>query len=759
MPRRLSSAPFAAVLAAVAQLTPAREGVAQEGTPVVAPPARATASSPARTARRAGAGYALPAASVTRVTARLRLDGVLDEPFWATADSITEFRTREPSEGGVPSERTVVRVVATADGLAVGWWCYDGEPQLIRRTQMRRDAELRSDDYVSLGVDGLFDQRSGFYFRTNANGALWDGEHVNSEQGNEEWDGVWDARARVTADGWVAEMLIPWATLRYRRDGDVWGMNFRRFIRRKNEELLWSAWKRTEGIRFLEAEGEVDGFRDLPPRARMELRPYALGEARLPERAVVGRIGVDRPSVPGVQVGSVGLDVKLPVSSGLTLDVTANPDFAQAEVDRQVVNLTRFPLFFPEQRPFFTEGASIFEFGARQQTQLFYSRRIGLGADGTPVDIPGGVRLQGRAGRQQLGLIAARTGDGEWATDVVARVRRDVLGRGYVGAMATLSDKAATPGSVAGGVDLSLPYRVFGDQNFVVLANAAWSRDSAGAPAGGHYRVVLDYPNDRMDLVARYDRVERDFRPALGFVQQRGIHRLGGNLQITPRPRHGPIRRYEFNALGYNVVWSDAGRLDNASFTVRPFGAQFHTGDRVELNLARRFDRPEREFGIFPGVRVAPAPYAWTRVEARYVGTAARWWSVDANAGTGGFYAGRSTDANLGLRLRLEPHVLFTVDGGVTRADLGTGAFTARTARLRGDYAASPRLNATLFAQYDNQSQRVSVNTRVRWTRRPGSDLYVVYTSGWATGLEEGIQWARPVRGGLVVKYVQFLRY
>jgi hypothetical protein len=730
---------------------------AQNANPAPAP-VGATTTGTVRVARRVAGSYPLPASSVTRTESRLVLDGALDEPFWASADSITDFRTKEPTEGGTPSERTVVRVVATPDGLAVGWWCYDREPRLIRRTQMRRDAELRSDDYVSLGIDGLYDQRSAFYFRTNSNGALWDGEHVNSEQGNEEWDGVWDARARVTADGWVAEMLIPWATLRYRRDGEPWGMNFRRFIRRRNEEILWSGWKRTEGIRFLEAEGEVDGFRDLPPRARLEMRPYALGEARFTERAF-GAGGVERVTANALQVGNAGLDLKLPVTGTLTLDATVNPDFAQAEVDRQIVNLTRFPLFFPEQRPFFTEGASIFEYGARQQTQLFYSRRIGLGAGGTPIDIPGGLRLQGRAGRQQVGLIAARTGDGEWATDVVGRVRRDVLGRGYVGAMATLSDKSGRPGSLAGGVDVNLPYRVFGDQNFVVLANAAWSRDSVGASTGGHYRVVLDYPNDRMDLVARYDRVDRAFRPALGFVQQRGIHRLGGNLAITPRPKGGPIRRFEFNALGYNVVWRDDGPLDNASFTVRPFGAQFQTGDRVEVNLSRRFDRPDTDFGIFPGVRVPSGTYVWNRAELRYVGTAARWWSVDGNASTGTFYDGRSTDASLGVRFRLEPHVLLTVDGSTTQADLAAGSFTARTVRLRGDYAANPRLNATLFAQYDNQSERLSVNARVRWTRRPGSDLYVVYTSGWATDLEDGMRWRAPVRGGLVMKYVQFLRY
>ncbi|MCC6241431.1 MAG: carbohydrate binding family 9 domain-containing protein, partial [Gemmatimonadaceae bacterium] len=163
----------------------------------------------------------------TRTSARITLDGRFDEPVWATADSVTDFLQRDPSEGQPASERTVVRVLATPDGLAVGWWCYDREPHRIVRSQLRRDAELRTDDYVSLAVDGLHDQRSGFYFRSNANGAQWDGEHVNTETGNEGWDGIWDVRTQVTSAGYQIEMLIPWATLRYAAGDSVFGMNFR----------------------------------------------------------------------------------------------------------------------------------------------------------------------------------------------------------------------------------------------------------------------------------------------------------------------------------------------------------------------------------------------------------------------------------------------------------------------------------------------------------------------------------------------------
>ncbi len=696
--------------------------------------------------------------SVRSTSSRIKLDGVLDERDWALADSIHEFRTKEPTEGGTPSERTVVRLLATPNGLAIGWWLYDRDVSHRVRTQLRRDATLRSDDYVSMMIDGLSDQRSAFYFRVNSNGAMWDGEHVNIENGNEEWDGIWDVRTSVDTAGWYAEMLIPWATLRYRRDVAAMGMNFRRFLPRTNEEILWRAWKRTQGLRFLEEEGTINGFNALPPRARAEFRPYVLASASAAEREYLpnGDANVLRNATGDA---AVGLDVKLPVTPTLTADLTAFPDFAQAEVDRQIVNLSRFPLFFPEQRPFFTEGASIFQFGRLEQAQMFYSRRIGLGANGTPVEIPVGARMQGRAGHYQLGFLAVKTGDDEQATDLVARVRRDVLGRGFVGAMSTFSDSRAKPGSLVGGVDFDLPFILRGRDNLAFLGSAAWNRDSVGGTTGAHYRFVVDYPNDHADIVTRFDRVDAAYDPALGFVSQRGIQRFSGATRITPRPKDATrIRRWEFDALTYDVVWDLNGRLDNAQYSVRPLGAQLQSGDRLELNLIRREDRPTTDFDLVSGATIVAGEYAWNRVQARYVGANVRAFVVEANAETGQFYDGDRTDLTLAALLRLQPHLELRLD--VIRNDiaLSTTEFVVNTVRFRGDYAFNPRLTATLFAQMDDQSDRAALNARVRWTTSPGSDLYVVWNSAWPLGLERGIPWERPIRGGLVAKYVRFFR-
>lgn len=689
----------------------------------------------------------------------IMLDGFLDEPAYAQADSIWEFRQKEPVEGGVPSERTVVRLLATPQGLVVGWWIYDRDIGNVRRTQLRRDAELRADDYVSMVIDGLSDRRSGFYFRTNSNGAMWDGEHVTFEDGNEEWDGVWDVRTQIHTDGWTAEMLIPWATLRYPDDVTQMGMNFRRFMPRTNEELLWRAWRRTEGLRFLEREGSIAGFSGLPPRARAEFRPYVLGQAAPVER-LFSRDGSSTIVKQETAFGRTGLDVKLPLTRTLTVDLTANPDFAQADVDRQIVNLTRFPLFFPERRPFFTEGAGIFAFGREQQTQMFYSRRIGLGAGGLPQTIPYGARMQGRFGRYQVGAIAARTEGAESVSDGVLRVRRDVLGRGFIGAMGTYSDRASRPGAVAGGVDFQLPYIVGKGDNLVVLGNAAWSRDSIGGDVGAHYRFMVDYPNDHADIVMRYDRVEQAYDPALGFVIQRGIHRLAGNTAITPRPKDARvIRRWEFNLLGYNAVWADSGQLDNANLNIRPIGAQFQSGDRVELNLYRIFDAPGTTFTLVPGTTVPAGEYWWNRAELVLQGANLRQVVPRIETSIGEFYDGRRFDFETSLRLRLQPHYEFFVEFERNDVSLPTGDFVAHTGRLRSDYAVNPRLTLTGFVQYDDQSDRAALNARLRWTPSPGSDLFVVWNSVWPTVPERAFRLMQPQRGALVVKYTHYFRY
>jgi len=698
-----------------------------------------------------------PDAHAIHATARLRLDGVPDEPAWLTADSITDFIQKEPAEGRPATERTVVRLLATSDGLWVGLWAYDARPSAIRHTALRRDSDFESDDAFTLLLDPLRDHRTGFLFSVNPNGAMADAQVIDFETTNPDWNGVWDARARITPSGWTAELFIPWQTLRYRPDNDVWGVNLRRLIRRNNEEVLWRGWRRTEGILFLPHEGAVAGFRGLPRRPIAELRPYGAvtGQARALQYPPEGNDSLLTLGSAGLKAG---LDAKLAPAPTLTLDLTANTDFAQVEADDQVINLTRFPLFFPEKRHFFLESSGIFKYGVVDHATVFYSRRIGLDTLGNAVPLTAGARLTGRLGSDQLGLLAVRTGDSENAVDLVARVKHDALSRGYVGGVFTSQSRPGVGGTrLAGGADFSFPLYVHG-QNLVLAAWAAGSRESATRPIATAWRIYADYPNDAMDNFLSLMRVERGFDPALGFVLETDVLRHTGHVDIFPRPHVLGIRQLEFSLLTWEGVTHLDGTPSHSVYQVTPLGAVFESGDQFLVNLKRLEDAPSTPFEIFRGDTITPGNYYFNRAELQFTSSAGRAASMGLTASAGDFYAGTSTELDAALTVRAAPHVITELDYSQLAARLTPVSFTARTARLRLDLAATPRLGSTFFVQWDNESDRLTVNARLHWIPSPGSDAYLVWNSAWPTGLADGVPWNRPARGGLVGKVVYYFR-
>jgi len=428
-----------------------------------------------------------------------------------------------------------------------------------------------------------------------------------------------------------------------------------------------------------------------------------------------------------------------------------------------VVNLSRFPVFFPEQRQFFLESAAIFNLGQTERTQLFHSRRIGLDSNGHVVPILGGARLTGRLGRDRVGLLAVRTGSGdvtaENVLDLVARVQHDVLSRGYIGAMATYQ---GGPGfaedRVGGGLDVKLPLLVHGN-NFVPEAFVAVTRNATGRPFASAWRIFFDYPNDRVDAFFAANRIESGFDPALGFVRQAGVIRTTGAFSYRPRPHRWGVRRLDFKALEFDVSQNLDGSLNNASYEVRPLAAEFESGASFEINVTHYDDVPVDSFDLFPGVDLGPGRYHWNRADVQVESSPARPLVVSLEASTGGFYAGRATELGYDVSLRAAPHLIAAVDGGWQRVRFGGSAFTAQVHRLRLDYATSARFGSTVFVQWDNESERLAVNARLHWIPRAGSDAYLVWTTTWPTALAAGgIPWRRPERGALVGKFVYYFR-
>ncbi|MDQ3674870.1 MAG: carbohydrate binding family 9 domain-containing protein, partial [Gemmatimonadota bacterium] len=317
-----------------------------------------------------------PTATAARRSGSVLIDGRLDEAAWQAAAPVTEFRQNDPNEGQPSSERTEARILIDDAAIYVGMRLYDREPQKIQSQLARRDEDIDG-DVVAVIFDSYHDHLSGFLFRLSPAGARRDATVRTNGRDDNNWDAVWEGTATIDSLGWTAEFRIPLSQLRYDPNQQTWGLQLTRIIGRKGEASVFSFTAKTEqqGVnRF----GHLTGLGKLPSPRRLELVPYALAKNEHPGVARNDPLRERNNVVPGV-----GLDLKYGLTSNFTIDATFNPDFGQVEVDPAVVNLSAFETFFPERRPFFVEGASIFSFGDMRSNNtsggysFLHTRRIG----------------------------------------------------------------------------------------------------------------------------------------------------------------------------------------------------------------------------------------------------------------------------------------------------------------------------------------------------------------------------------------------
>ena len=703
----------------------------------------------------------------TTIIGGVQLDGRLSEPFWKSADSIWEFRQQEPAQGTPCTERTVMKVARDGDALYVGVHAYDTDIRGIRATQLRRDANLEVDDDITLLIDSFHDRRSGFVFRTNPNGAMWDAQFSGVDEVDENWNGIWDVAVARDSTGWTAEFRIPFRTLRFRSGVGSFGFNAQRFIRRKNEVALWRGWGRTEGLYRLIYEGEVGGFEDLHRGRDLEIKPYALGRATAADHDALGNA-----LASGTLTAKAGADAKLGVTPTITADLTVNTDFAQVEVDQQVINLTRLPTFFPEKRDFFLESSSIFDFATPTRVQPFYSRRIGLGDSGQIVPILAGGRVYGKAGPWTLGMLDAQTGSGDRANDLVLRMKHDLFDRSYIGAIGVQRIPDQGGAERIAGADVDLPLVVGG----LNLEPSFWIMGSHTPVAPGFplaWRFGTDFPNDLFDNFISLYRIDPGFNPTLGFVQRAGIWETTSHIDFMPRPHLLGIRQLDllFPIPSWDIIANESGSIfrdrdwQTATFEWRPLGGDFQSGAHFEVNIQRFFDAPADSFAIFPGATVAPGRYWWTRGELQYQTSASHPFSLGSLLSWGHFYDGRNTELDLQGDWLGGGHVILGATLSNNWVTLPAGKFTATLVTGRLEYAFNTRTSFLGFVQYDNENERIDFNLRFHWIPQIGDDVFVVWNSGYTTDATAPHRFPsfrslrRPLNGAFVLKAVHRLAF
>lgn len=652
------------------------------------------------------------------------LDGRLDDPCWQTAPALTNFTQVLPVEGAPPSERTELRVVFTADHLYIAVRCFDSEPGRILATQMRRDAWFNSDDVVSVAFDTFARGRDGYLFAVNPAGARRDALFSRFGGENTDWDTVWDARARVDDQGWTVEIAIPFKSLSFDPRAGTWRWNVERVIRRKQETARWTALSRAKAFTALEDFGELRGLRGLRQGLGIEVRPYARGTYT--DDGVTGGRRLEFKS---------GFDVTYRITPTLTALGTYNTDFAETEVDGRVVSLSRFPVFFPEKRDFFLQDAPLFSFGGLPAgSSPFYSRRIGLGVDGRPVDIIGGGRLTGRAGGTSVALLNvyqdAHAGL-EAKNLAVARVSQQALAESSVGGIFTFGDPRSNSDAWLGGLDFNYQNSRLPGGN--VLAGSAWFMFSDAARAGGGdtaFGFEAAYPNEPLDARIIFRQWGGQFDPPLGFIDRPGVREYIGSVRHIWRPNTRWVRSVELGAQPFFT--SDLGNRIVAEEHEAPvLTIRTPAGDELEMEAEYNRDVVDEAFEIWPGVTVPAGDYGHWQFDLSLETSPARPVSAGLSLDHGDFYSGRHTAYRSSLDWRPSRHVTLGAAYELRQVRLLEGDFDVHLASLRFNLALTPDLTWSTIAQYDNRSDDAGFNSRIRWTWRPGNDMFLVWNQVW----------------------------
>ena len=679
-----------------------------------------------------------PVATARRATETIRIDGRLDEADWQRAEPIGPLRQREPIENSEPSEQTSVRVLYDDNALYIAVVCDDRSTDGIVSTQLTRDANLDVDDRITIVLDPFFDHRNGFFFQVNPAGARADGQvSNNSETLSRDWDGIWNAAARISDDGWVAEIEIPFKTLRFKPGQSVWGLNIERQIKRRQETDRWAAPRQNIWIGNLAEAGRLEGLDGLRQGLGLDVRPYVSGGE--------GNSG-------GELTG--GIDIFQNITPNLNAAITVNTDFAETEADIRQVNLTRFPLFFPEKRTFFLEGAGVFDVAGLANTtdiRPFFSRRVGLveGVTGDNLTVPLrlGVKLTGRQSDYNVGVLDVETGSQrdpllpggvvERQNLIAARVSRNIFQQSWIGGIVTHGNPTGAGSNTLLGADARFATSTFrGNKNLSLALYFLGTDDEASATRAGAGGFTIDYPNDRWDVALSWKQIGDHFQPALGFVPRAAIRKTDLNVAFQPRPERWGIRQFFFE-FRPTYITNLENRVENWRIFIAPFNTRTESGEHLEWNYIPEFEHLDAPFEIATGVVIPAGSYQWTRFRAEANTATKRPWVVDAALWWGGFYAGNRRQVELGLTLKPNTHVALSVRAERNDVSLPQGSFYTQIVTVRADYNFTANVSWANLAQYDNESRIAGLQSRFRWILQPGNDLFLVLNRGWYRTLDD----------------------
>lgn len=664
-----------------------------------------------------------------RVSRGPDMDGSLSDPAWQEAALFSDFTQVFPANGATPTEKTELRILYDADNLYLGLYCYDRQPDKISANTLAHDAddEAESDDLVKILLDPFLDKRNSYLFIVNARGArsegLAFGEHFSLS-----WDGIWEARARIQPDGWSVEIRIPFKTISFKPDLPCWGLNVERYIPRKQETIRLSGTGRDNFFYNAAEAAPLYGLNGLKLGKGITFKPY--GTFRTGKNQLEGE--------PADYKLDGGFDLYKNFTPNFVGAASYNTDFAETEVDERRLNLTRFPLFYPEKRTFFLEGSEIFNFGTTGSSSFtpFFSRRIGL-YQGQQIPVTYGLKSYGRLGNTNLALLHVRTEEfAELPAEnfFAARIYQNILAESKVGFIFTHGSPDGEKNTLAGFDLIYQTSRLFGSQNFLIggwfVHN--WNERESGKHHGFGFKI--DYPNDLWDIVTSYSYYGDALAPGLGFLPRNNIQNWMAGISYMPRPEKGfvgrLVRQFYFQ-LRPSFYWDLQGRLETRNLEVVPLRFRTESGENFEFSLTSNRDVLPYDFEVAEGVVIPQGTYDFTYYKVELETATHRPLMLSLEQQFGQFYSGHLSQTEAGAAVKIKGYATLDFRADLVRGNLPQGKFKENVYELKLDLFLSPDLGLMNYFQYDDVSNKLGINIRFRWEIKPGNIIYLVYSKNW----------------------------
>jgi hypothetical protein len=666
----------------------------------------------------------------TKTTNDIHLDGKLNEQVWQETDVFDNFKMVEPEAGLPPSEKTELRILYNHHTLYIGITCYTQDRSQITINDLSHDLGEREkgNDLVRILIDPFQDLRNAYVFFVTAGGARTDGlatgEHMTTN-----WDGIWNAKARVTDTGWTAEVAIPFKTINFNPLLSNWGLNIERYIPQKMETIRMSGISRDSFFYNAAEAGLLTGITGIRQGKGLTVKPYVSAYTTRDYEA-----GEERSQ--GVEVG---MDIYKNFTPNLVGMLTYNTDFAETEVDERRINLTRFPLYFPEKRSFFLEGSEIFDFSSDLHRSFipFYSRRIGL-YDEDQVPIHYGGKIFGKIGSTNVALLDVRTrpfdelgGQNFFA----GRVYQNILEESKVGLIFTSGDPSGEGSNQLAGADFTYNTSKFlGNKNFTASAWYVhnWNQIDSGSHHG--YGVRAEYPNDLLDTSISYRYFGDALEPGMGFLPRNGIRMLETILLYKPRPKKGLIgrlvRQFKYELFSF-FYWDLAGNLESSRIFFSPFNVRLESGEQLEVNFRFEQDNLSEAFDLSDDLIIPAGEYKHTRCKFQFRSASHRRLSADLEYTFGKYYDGTLNELEAGLDFKYNGHINISLEAIILRGEFPQGDFNKNLYRLKSDFFFNSDLGLMSYIQYDDVSRNLGANIRFKWRISPGNTIFLVYNRGW----------------------------